>query len=147
MEHLLKPPIEALPYCWLVEFGALRCGVHQKNGWCVQNGDRIIICDSLETCMPLMPILEMDDQLFFDFLAEIKLSNPFYSEAIDSFPKAYLIRHVFEFAVSEYWPELALVWVSHDKALQSLLKPILKMFAQKKSMPQSLRHKARRLAA
>lgn len=141
----LTPPIDASPYCWLVEIGPNKLGVHVNDGWCMQLGERLIVLDSEGKCVPLEPILELEENAFFNFLEDVKKAFPAYAAAINHFPKVILLKHVFHTSFSGYWPERALTWLDADPGIQSLLQEELRMFAEKKTMPQGARQKARRI--
>ncbi|MDR1163761.1 MAG: hypothetical protein LBM17_08030 [Candidatus Accumulibacter sp.] len=141
----LAPPQEAAPYCWLIEIGSTKLGVHRRDGWCAQLDERLIFFDSEEKCMLLMPILEIEAEKFLDFLKRAELHAPAYSNAIRRFPKALLLKHVFHTAVSGYWIEKALAWLVDDGALQSRFSDELEKIIDKKIMPQAVRQKARKI--
>ena len=142
----LALPIEAPPYFWLIEMGSRKLGVHKQKGWCMQLTDgRLILLDSEDRCMPLGPILEIEERKLFDFLEGAAASNPNYSESIRRFPKEFLLKHIFHTSVTGYWPERALVWLAADKTLQPLFKDELEKFIQNKVMPQGARQKAKKI--
>lgn len=143
---LLIPQIEASPYCWLVELGPRKLGVHKQNGWCMQLADeRVVFFNSEELCVHLCPILEMEERKFFDFLESAVASNLGYSESIRRFPKESLLKHVFHTSFSGYWPERALAWLNADEHIQPLFKDELKKFIENKVMPQGARQRAKKI--
>lgn len=141
----LAPPTVLSPYCWLIEMGSRKLGVHQKNGWCMQLEAQVVFFDSEDMCVPLMPILEIDAQQFSDLLANAAIMNHTYSECIIAFPKELLIKHVFRTSCSDYWPERALSWLSFYKTIQSLFKTELEEFVLNKVMSQGVRQKAKKM--
>lgn len=145
MMLLLQQPIEEFPYCWLIQSGQGKLGVNKNNGWCVGIGDQIIFFNSEEKCVPLVPLLDIEEKKFFDFLNRTMLVKPDYADAIKRFPKVLLLKHVFNSSFSGYWPERALEWIVADKHIQSSLKDELTRFAQNKAMPQRARQKAERI--
>lgn len=141
----LTPPIAAGQYCWLAELGSNKLGVHIKDGWCMQLGERLFLLDSEDKCVPLEPILEVEESVFFNFLDEARKAFPAYSASIDRFPKVMLLKHVFHTSFSGYWPEKALTWLDADPRIQSLFQEELQIFTEKKTMPQGARQKARKI--
>ncbi|MDR1275968.1 MAG: hypothetical protein LBL72_06280 [Candidatus Accumulibacter sp.] len=141
----LAPPQEAAPYCWLIEIGSTKLGVHRRDGWCALLDERLIFFDSEEKCMLLMPILEIETEKFLDFLKGAELHAPAYSNAIRRFPKALLLKHVFHTAFSGYWIEKALAWLVDDNTLQALFEQELQKIIDRKIMPQAVRQKARKI--
>jgi hypothetical protein len=141
----LAPPIEAHPYCWLLEIGSNKLGVHQDAGWCMKMDERVLLLDSEGKCVPLEPILEVEENLFFKFLQDVRKEVPSYADAIDQFPKVMLLKHVFHTAYSGYWPQKALNWLSADSGIQNLFQDELEIFAKNKVMPQAARQQARRI--
>lgn len=141
----LAPAIEAPPYCWLFEIGLNRLGVHQHDGWCMKLGDRIVFLDSEDKCVPLGPILEVEEKLFFNFLRDAEEEHPAYANSIDRFPKVMLLKHVFHTSFSGYWPEKALTWLKADPSVQNLFSEELENFVENKIMPQSVRQKAKKI--
>ncbi len=139
------PPVDVAPYCWLIEMGSRKLGVHQRDGWCMQLDAQLVFFNSEEKCVPLAPILEVEEKKFFGFLESAAISNPTYSESIRKFPKELLLKHVFHTSFSGYWPERALAWLAADKNLQPLFKDELERFVQNKVMPQGARQEARRI--
>lgn len=143
--RFLAPPMDVPPYCWLIEIGPRRLGVHEHNGWCMQVDERIVFIDSEDRCMPLAPILELDERMFFDFLRDTEKLVPAYVESIRRFPKSLLIKHVFHTSFSGYWPEKALAWLIADKGIQPQFRDELARFIENKVMPQGARQMARRI--
>jgi hypothetical protein len=141
----LVPPIEASPYLWLVKIGSNKLGVHQDAAWFMKMGDRLLLLDSEEKCVPLEPILEVDVNLFFKFLQDVRKEVPSYADVIDQFPKVMLLKHVFHTAYSGYWPQMALNWLNADPGIQNLFQDELEIFAKNKVMPQAARQQARRI--
>lgn len=142
----LSPSPIVDPYCWLVEMGSSRLGVHISNGWCMELSDgRLITFDSERWCTPLGPILDKDAKTFFDFLDSAAAAYPAYAESIHSFPTRLLIAYILQTSVTGYWPEKALEWLIFDKPIQPLLKDELEKFIEKKNMPQGARQKAKRI--
>ena len=141
----LMPPLEASPYCWLIEVGTRKLGVHRHDGWCMQLDNRLVIFDSEDKCMPLSPILEVEAQKFADFLKTAEISAPNYSKVIRQFPKELLLKHIFHTSFSGYWPERALAWLIDDDNLQSLFENELEKFIYNKVMPQGARQRAKKI--
>jgi hypothetical protein len=139
------PPIEAFPYFWLVKIGSNKFGVHQDAGWYMKMGERLLLLDSEEKCVPLEPILEVDVNLFFKFLHDVGKESPAYAESIDRFPKVLLLKHVFHTSFSGYWPQKALTWLSADPGIQNLFQTELQIFSGNKVMPQGARQQAKRI--
>jgi hypothetical protein len=145
MITLLSPPIEESPYCWLAQSGRGKLGVKKDNGWCIQLGGRVIFFNSEERCVPLVQMLEMEEQEFSTFLDDAISLKPDYAEAIRKFPKLLLLKHVFNSSFSGYWPERALEWISSDQQTQSLLNIELDKFSRNRVMPQRARQIAKRM--
>ena len=132
-------------HLWAAEIGRAKLGVHQEDGWCMLLDNKIVLIDSEERCMPLMPVLEVDKRQFFDFLQSVANSNEAFSGVIAKFPKKLLLKHVFHTSFSGYWPEKALIWLFDDKDLQLALRAELMRFAENKVMPQGARQKAKKI--
>lgn len=141
----LAPAIEVAPYCWIFEIGSNRLGVHQSDGWCMKLSDRIVFLDSEDKCVPLEPILDVEEALFFNFLREVKMTYPAYAKSIDRFPKILLLKHVFHTSFSGYWPEKALSWLTADASVQKNFYYELKKFTENKVMPQGIRQNAKKI--
>jgi hypothetical protein len=141
----LAPPFVAVPYCWLFEIGLNKLGVHQRDGWCMKLGERIVLLDSEDKCVPLEPILDVDEKLFFNFLQEASLELPAYADSIALFPKVPLLKHVFHTSFSGYWPERAIAWLDADPSIQGLFQDELEKLILNKVMPQGLRQRAKRI--
>lgn len=133
------------PHLWIAEIGRTKVGVHQVDGWCMLLDDKIVPLDSEEHCMPLLPILEIDERQFFDFLQSVSNSNEAYSKVIAKFPKELLLKHVFHTSFSGYWPEKALVWLLDDKDIQPSFREELTQFSENSVMPQGARQRAKKI--
>ena len=107
--------------------------------------ERFVFFDSEEQCVPLGPILEMEEVKFSDFLESAAASNSDYSESIRRFPKELLLKHVFHTSFSGYWPEKALAWLISDENIQPLFKDELEKFIENKTMPQGARQRAKKI--
>jgi hypothetical protein len=147
MITLLSPPIEEPPYCWLVKSERGKLGVKKDNGWCICLEERVIFFNNEEKCVPLVQVLELDEQAFFVFLGDAMSLKPDYAEAIRNFPKLLLLKHVFNSSFSGYWPERALEWISSDQQMQFLLRNELDRFSKNRVMPQRARQIAKRMVA
>ena len=95
--------------------------------------------------MLLMPVLEIESKKFSDFLKEVEISAPDYSDVIRRFPKYLLLKHVFHTSVSGYWPERALAWLKDDADIQPLFENELEKFVNQKTMPQNARQTAKKI--
>ena len=137
--------IESSPFCWLIEIGSHKLGVHQNNGWCMQLDGRIILFDSEDKCVPLGPILEIELGELLNYLKRAADANPMYSDSIRKFPIELLLKHIFHTSFSGYWPEKALGWLDVEKNLQLAFKEELEKFASNKTMPQAARQKAQKM--
>jgi len=143
--ELLLPPLEVPPYCWLIEINSRKVGVHRDYGWCTQLNDRIILFDSEDNCMLLVPILEINAKTFTDFIKNIETIVPDYSDIVRKFPKMFLLKYIFHTSCSGYWPERALAWLIDDNNLQPLFQEELKKFIAQKTMPQAARQQAKKI--
>ena len=132
-------------YLWVAEIGRAKLGVHKVDGWCMLLDNGVVLLNSEEHCMPLLPILEIDEREFFEFLQDVANSNKAYSEVIARFPKELLLKHVFHTSFSGYWPEKALVWLLDDKDIQSAFREELTQFAENSVMPQGARQRAKKI--
>jgi len=138
--------IEEYPYLWFMEIDSMKIGVNKNKGWCAQIKEgRLISFDSVESCMPLAPILEIEEKIFFRFLECIAFFKPDYSEAIYCFPKYLLIKYIFQTSFSGYWPERALEWLVSDENIQPLFQDELERLIGNKVMPQILRQRAKKM--
>ncbi|MES2407097.1 MAG: hypothetical protein V4528_07230 [Pseudomonadota bacterium] len=111
----------------------------------MQLNGNLVFFNSEDKCVPLVPILELEEKKFLDFLESAALLSPIGSECMRTFPKELLLRHVFHTSFSGYWPERALAWLETDKSLHPLFKDELEKFMQNKVMPQGARQKAKRM--
>lgn len=141
----LAPPCEAAPYCWIFEIGTIKFGVHQTDGWCMKLDERILDFSSENRCVPLGPILDVDEGEFFNLLAGLKRQIPAYADSIDRFPKVMLLKHIFHTSFSGYWPEKALAWLNNDRESQPLFRKELEGLIENKAMPQGVRQRAKKI--
>lgn len=132
-------------YLWVAEIGRAKLGVHHADGWCMLLEHGVVLLDSEDHCMPLLPILEIDGRLFFEFVQEVANSNEAYSKVLAAFPKELLLKHVFRTSISGYWPEKALAWLLDDKEIQSVFREELTQFAENRGMPQGARQRAKKI--
>jgi hypothetical protein len=107
--------------------------------------ERLVLFNSEDSCVPLVPILDVDQKDFSAFLQSAAASVPGFAEIIRRFPKELLLKHVFHASFSGYWPERALAWLSADEGLQSRFREELEAFVGNKVMPQGARQKAKRI--
>jgi len=142
----LDPQVEISPYCWLVQVGPRKLGVHKQRGWCMQLvSDDLVFFDSEAKCMPLVPILDAGVEELFSFLEKAANSNSDYSDVIRKFPQNLLIKHVFHTSFSSYWPEKAFAWLSADTSLHPAFLHELEKITTNKAMPQGMRQKAKKI--
>ena len=106
-------------------------------------GEQMLLLDSEDKCIPLEPILEVDENLFFKFLQDARKEFPTYADSIDRFPKVMLLKYAFHTSYSGYWPQKALTWLNADPGIQNLFQKELEIFAKNKVMPQGARQQAR----
>jgi hypothetical protein len=133
------------PHLWVAGIGRAKLGVHQEDGWCMQIDNKIVLLDSEDRCMPLLPVLEIDERQFFEFLQNAANSNAAFSKVIAKFPKELLLKHVFHTSFTGYWPEKALAWLLDDKDLQPVFRAELLHFSENSVMPQGARQKAQKI--
>jgi hypothetical protein len=143
--QFLIPPVQASECLWLLQFDRRKLGVHKVAGWCMQLDGRTVSIDSEEKCVPLIPVLELEEAKFVEFLREMEKAYPEFAARIHEFPKGLLLKHVFHTSVSGYWPEKALTWLVNDRALQSSFTKELEVFSTNRVMPQRARQIANKL--
>ncbi len=141
----LTPPLDVSDYCWLLEIGTSKVGVHRSDGWCMQLDERLVFFDFEDKFMLLAPILEIDVKEFSDFMKTAEILYPDYSVVIRRFPKELLLKYIFHTSCSGYWPEKALAWLIADKDIRYLFKDELEKLIDNKVMPQGARQKARKI--
>lgn len=143
--RLIEPAVEEGSYCWLVELGPRRVGVHAQSGWCVRIDDRVVVLDAECKLMPLEPLLDVPEAEFSAFLQRVAKAMPMRAQHVLTFPKEVLLKYVFHTAYSSYWPERALNWLAADQGLWPQFHDELKTFSTNKIMSQAARQQAKRL--
>lgn len=104
---------------WVVNVGRVHVGVDSAGTWFIDLNQNVHTVKLPRDTMPLLPILELDRDNFFDDLKRIANEFPDFENQVASFPENLLIELALDTSVSEYWPSKALNWIEGAPALVS----------------------------
>lgn len=145
MFRFLEQPILDPPILWIAEMGVdrARVGVHEQEGWCLTIGSKLHYFKSENSCLFLLPLLELPR-------AEVrcsieKLGLEWGRLACRLLPGKQLILCALRLSRNDYWAEKAFDWIVEDHSLAVSLTSELIELLKDRAFDQSLRHKVQRL--
>ncbi|WP_459204090.1 hypothetical protein ACQVRV_20925 (plasmid) [Ralstonia pseudosolanacearum] len=137
---LLVPPVATLPV-WVAQIGQRRLGANLQGGWCIGVGELTIPLSKPEDMMPLLPLLELNREKFYEHLHRVAEDHVEILGGAQSFPETLLLRFAFESSVSEYWPMKAIEWLEGVHKIEPDVRESLRLMLSKTLVTQRLRQR------
>ncbi|MHA6884530.1 hypothetical protein [Ralstonia pseudosolanacearum] len=139
MRALLLVPSSATFPVWVAQIGQMTLGANLQGGWCIGMGERTILLSKPEDMMPLLPLLELNRERFYEHLHRVAEDHAELLGVMQSFPETLLLRFAFESSVSDYWPMKAIEWIETVHKIEPDVRESLRAMLSKTWVTQRLR--------